>query len=122
MSKSKYIDVPAIVQVIGCVYKTPQLLDYSDKYTITENDFQDDFHKIVFGTIYKLHELGAEKITLNSITDFLSTRPKSEALFIKQKGEEWINKAAENAESSSPFCFMNKASLFGRVLKVKLYS
>ena len=108
MAKSKYIDVPAIVQVIGCVYKTPQLLDYSDKYTITEDDFVDDFHKIVFGTIYKLHELGAEKITLNSITDYLSTRPKSEAIFIKQKGEEWISKATENAESASFDYYYNR--------------
>ena len=108
MSKSKYVDVPAIVQVIGCVYKTPQLLDYSDKYTITEDDFTEEFHKIVFGTIYKLHELGAERITLSNIADFLSTRPKSEALFIKQKGEEWINKAVENAETSSFDYYYNR--------------
>ena len=73
---AKYVDVPSIVQVIGCVYKSPQLLDYTDKYTITDDDFPDEFHKIVFGTIYKLHELGAERITLNSIADYLSTRPK----------------------------------------------
>ena len=76
---SKYIDTPSIVQVIGCVYKTPQLLDYSDKYTLTEEDFPDQFHKIVFGTIYKLHELGSEKMTINNILDYLSSRPKSEA-------------------------------------------
>ena len=108
MAKSKYIDVPAIVQVIGCVYKTPQLLDYSDKYTITEDDFVDDFHKIVFGTIYKLHELGAEKITLNSILDYLSSRPKSEAIFTKQKGEEWLLKASENAETASFDYYYNR--------------
>lgn len=105
---SKYIDTPSIVQVIGCVFKSPQLLDYTDKYTITEDDFQDDFHKIVFGTIYKLHELGAEKITLNSIADYLSSRPKSEAIFIKQKGEEWLIKASENAEPSSFDYYYNR--------------
>jgi replicative DNA helicase len=94
---SKYVDTPSIVQVIGCVCKIPQLLDYADKYTLTEEDFPEQFHKIVFGTIYKLHELGAEKITLNSILDYLSARPKSEAIFIKQKGEEWLIKAVENA-------------------------
>ena len=92
---NKYVDTPSIVQVIGCVFKSPQLLEYTDKYVITEEDFPDEFHKIIFGTIFKLHELGAEKITLNSILDYLSTRPKYEALFIKQKGEEWITKAAE---------------------------
>ena len=105
---SKYIDIPSIVQVIGCVYKTPQILDYTDKYVITDDDFVDDFHKIIFGTIYKLHELGAEKISLNSILDYLSSRPKSEALFIKQKGEEWIVKAAENAEPASFDYYYNR--------------
>lgn len=94
---SKYIDPTSIIQVIGCVYNTPQLLDYSDKYTITENDFHDQFHRIVFGAIYKLHELGAENITLENILDFLSSRPKSEAIFKQQKGEEWLLRAAESA-------------------------
>ena len=105
---SKYVDIPSIVQVIGSVFKTPQLLDYTDKYIITEDDFPDDFHKIVFGSIYKLHELGAEKITLNSIADYLSARPKSEAIFIKQKGEEWLIKAEENANPSSFDYYYNR--------------
>ena len=105
---SKYIDTPSIVQVIGCVFKTPQLLDYTDKYIITEDDFQDDFHKIVFGTIYKLHELGAETITLSSIADYLSSRPKSEAIYIKQKGDEWLLKAGDNANTSSFDYYYNR--------------
>ena len=105
---SKYVDTSSIVQVIGCVFKTPQLLDYVDKYTVTEEDFPDQFHKIVFGTIFKLHELGAEKITLNSVLDYLAARPKSEAVFIKQKGEEWLIKAAENAETSSFDYYYNR--------------
>jgi len=108
MASSKFVDIPAIVQVIGCVFKSPQLLDYTDKYTITEDDFPDEFHQIIFGTIYKLHELGAERITLNSIIDYLSTRPKYEALFIKQKGEEWITKATENANTSSFDYYYNR--------------
>ena len=105
---SKYIDTPSIVQVIGCVYKTPQLLDYSDKYTFTEEDFPDQFHKIVFGTIFKLHELGSERITINNVIDYLSSRPKSEQIFIKQKGEEWLLKAAENAETSAFDYYYNR--------------
>lgn len=105
---SKYVDVPSIVQVIGCVFKSPQLLDYSDKYLVTEDDFVEPFHKIIFGTIFKLHELGAEKITINSILDYLSSRPKSEAIFIKQKGEEWLLKASENAQTSSFDYYYNR--------------
>ena len=108
MASSKYIDIPSIVQVIGCVFKSPQLLDYTDKYVIVEDDFVDDFHKIIFGSIYKLHELGAEQISLNSIMDYLSSRPKSEAVFIKQKGEEWLMKAVENAEPASFDYYYNR--------------
>ena len=105
---SKFVDTTSIVQVIGCIYKTPQLLDYEDKYTITEEDFPDQFHKIVFGTIYNLYNLGSEKITLSSILDYLSSRPKSEAIFIKQKGEEWLIRAEENAQPSSFDYYYNR--------------
>ena len=105
---TKYVDIPSIIQVIGCVYKTPQLLDYSDKYVLTEEDFPDQFHKIVFGVAFKLHELGSEKITLNNVLDYLSSRPKSEATFIKQKGEEWLIKAVENAQPESFDYYYNR--------------
>ena len=98
---SKYVDPTAITQVIGCVYNTPQLLDFTDRYTITDEDFVDEFHRIVFGAIYKIHELGAQKITLENISDFLSSRPKYEATFKVNKGEEWILKVSENAKPLS---------------------
>ena len=89
------------MQVIGCVYNDPLLLDASDKYNITPDDFADEFHKIAFGALYKLYELGAKKITLANVMDFLSSRPKSEAIFKAQKGEEWLLKVAENAIPAS---------------------
>lgn len=98
---SKYSDPTSIVQVIGSVFNTPQLLDYSDKYMITEDDFEDKFHQIVFGAIYKLHELGSEKITLESINDFLKSRPTSEATFKLHKGEEWLIRAADVASNAT---------------------
>ena len=98
---SKYTDTTSIIQVIGSVFNTPQLLDYSDKYVITEDDFEDKFHQIIFGAIYKLHELGSEKITLESINDFLKTRPTSEATYRLHKGEEWLMRAADVASNAT---------------------
>ena len=92
---SKYIDTTAIMQVIGSVFKNPQILEYTDKYSIVDEDFADDFHKIAFGAIYKIYELGADKITLENISDFLASRPKSAAIFKQQKGEEWLLKVSE---------------------------
>ena len=92
---SKYVDIIAIMQVIGNAFNNPQLLDFTDKYTITEEDFPDEFHQIAFGAIYKIHELGADKITLSNIADYLSSRPKSAAIFKQNKGEEWLLKISE---------------------------
>ena len=98
---SKYIDTTAIIQTIGCVYNNPKLLDYTDKYIITEDDFDNDFHKIVYGSIYKLHELGAESITLDAIGDFLSTRPKYQAIYEAQKGNKWIQEASLHSDNTT---------------------
>ena len=94
---SKYVDVTSIMQVIGTIYKHPQLLDFTDKYVITDEDFPDEFHRVAFGAIYKIYELGAEKITLENISDFLSSRPKAEAVFKNYKGNEWLTKVSEAA-------------------------
>lgn len=104
----KYYDVTSVMQIIGCTFNNPSLLDMEDKYTITDLDFADDFHKAVFGAIYKLHELGAKEITLNSLEDFFSTRPKWQALYKSRNGEKWITTVSENANFLSFDYYYNK--------------
>ena len=108
MAGSKYVDLTAVIQVVGCVYNNPKLLDCTDKYSITEEDFPDTFHQILFGSIYKLYELGAKTITLETISDFLKSRPKSQALYIKQKGEEWLLKASESCNETTFDYYYNR--------------
>ena len=67
---SKYVDVTAIVQVIGSVFIKPTLLDETDKYTVTPEDFVSDFHKVVFGAIQKTYELGAKNLTVENVYEF----------------------------------------------------
>ena len=98
---SKYVDTTAIMQVIGCVFNNPQLLEFTDKYTVIDEDFSDVFHKTVFGAIFKLHDLGANSISLETISDFLADRPKSKAVYETNKGEEWLLKVADAAMPST---------------------
>ena len=97
MSKSHYIDISAITNVIGNIFNNPNILDATDKYYFSEEDFIDEFHKIVFGSIFNLYQLGAKQITLNSIEDYLASRPKKKAVYDTNKGNEYILKCAENA-------------------------
>lgn len=104
----KYVDTAAIIQVIGNVYNDPSLLDLTDKYTITDYDFPDEFHRIVFGCIYKIHELGAQTISINNISDFLETRPKSQAVYNANKGDEWLLQAAQSISDKSFDYYYNR--------------
>ena len=92
---SKYVDINSVIQVIGNVFSSPHLLNATDKYIVREEDFSDKFHKIVFGAIYKIYQLGASEISLKNINDFLSSRPKSLAVYQKNKGDEWLLRAAD---------------------------
>lgn len=98
---SKYVDTTAIMQVIGCVFNTPQLLDFTDKYTITDEDFPDEFHRTVFGAIYKIHGLGAQHIGLENIADFFKDRPKSAAVYKNGDGEKWLLSVSDKANQLS---------------------
>ena len=105
---STYVDLTAIMQIIGCVFNNPSILSHDDKYKIYEEDFPDHFHKIVFGSIYKLYESGSNKITLNNIIDYLAGRPKNAQIFDKQKGDEWLIKVAANANEAAFDYYYNR--------------
>ena len=98
--KSKYIDIPSTIQVIGNIYQNPSLLD-NDNYKFTEEDFVEEFHSILFGSIYNLHKMGATKITVNTIEDYLNQRPKKLAVYKVNKGPEYLESIAENSQLST---------------------
>lgn len=105
---SKYIDVPSTIQVIGNIVKNPNLLEQEEKYWFIEDDFPEDFHRIVFGTIFQIHKLGTSIITMDTIQDYLSTRPKNKAVFDANKGEEFLRQAAESAQTTSFDYYYNR--------------
>ena len=108
MASSKYQDISSTIQVIGNVFNKPELLDQTDKYILNEEDFPNEFHRIVFGVIYKLYHLGANKINLENILDFLSNRPEYEAIYLKNKGNEWLSAASSTANLDSFDLYYNR--------------
>lgn len=107
---NKYVDVTAITQIIGNVFNDVSLLD-NDKYTISEFDFVEDFHKIVFGSIYNLHASGGA-VGIDSIVDYLSNRPKFEAIFKVNKGIEYLTEASKIARKEEFNYYYNRLKKF----------
>lgn len=101
MSKSKYVDIPAIMQVIGNVYNDLSLLDNQD-YFFNEEDFSaNEFHRILFGAMYNLHDLGAKEINLNAIEDYLTQRPQAYGVFKANRGIEYLTEISKVAKRST---------------------
>lgn len=107
ITKHKYVDIPAIVQVIGAIYNDPSLLD-NEKYHLHEADFTEEFHLTLFGAIYNLHALGAQEITINAIDDYLEQRPKKAALFKVNKGGEYLARLKETTQQTAFDYYYNR--------------
>lgn len=108
---SKYVDVSAITQVIGCVLKNPALLDDTDKYVIREDDFVDEFHKIVFGSIYNIHMTGSN-VSIDAIIDYLANRPKFNAVFQTNKGVDYLQEVGVAANPDTFNYYYNRLKKF----------
>ena len=102
-----YTDIPSCMQVIGAVYNNPSLLD-NEKYNFNTEDFTEEFHKIIFGSIYNLHQLGATEINVNTITDYLETRPTKLAIFKVNNGVEYLHKLSENTQVAAFEYYYNR--------------
>lgn len=105
----KYYDTPAIMQVIGAVYKNPSLLDLEDKYIFNEEDFNgEEFHQVLFGAIYNLHHLGVKDINEITISNYLEQRPKKFAIYKKNNGKEYLEKIQSITQLASFDYYYNR--------------
>jgi replicative DNA helicase len=109
--KASYTDPAAIVQVIGCVFNDPSIIDETEKYIIHEDDFENEFHKIIYGSIYNIHLTGSS-VNIDAITDYLSNRPKYEAIFKQNNGIEYLAEASTIAKRDTFNYYYNRLKKF----------
>lgn len=105
---SDFKDITSSVQIIGNVFKKPSILSMTDKYFFSEEDFVDELHKITFGSIYNLYQLGAKEITIPIIEDYLEQRPKKFAVYKASRGAEFLLKCAEVVKENSFDYYYNR--------------
>ena len=105
---SKYCDISACMQVIGDVFINPSLLDLEEKYKFHEEDFPQEFHRILFGSIYNLHQLGAKQISIEDIEKYLEQRPKKYAVYKLNKGSEYLENIKEMCQLAAFDYYYNR--------------
>ena len=86
----------------------PSLLDLTDKYNFHEEDFAQEFHRILFGSIYNLHQLGAKAISIEDIEKYLEQRPKKYAIYKTNKGSEYLENIKEMCQLASFDYYYNR--------------
>ncbi|MFO1442949.1 hypothetical protein KDN24_06925 [Bacillus sp. Bva_UNVM-123] len=96
-----YQDKMAIMQVLGSILKNPLLLADSNKYKLTNDDFPEKFHKIIFAAIYNLYNDGTEVISEINIDGFLKEYDIQYAIFNDNDGIEYLYRIQELAEESN---------------------
>lgn len=107
MGKSKYVDVSAIIQVIGGIYKNPSLLE-QEQYNFNEEDFPEKFHRILFGSMYNLYNLGVKKFSINNIEDYLEKQPKAYAIYKSNNGQEYLKNLIDTTTLQAFDYYYNK--------------
>ena len=113
MSKLKYIDTPATVQVLGCIINDLSILDDS-RYDLSDIDFPKGFHRTLFSALTNLAALGTEYITPQTLEDYLKDKPQSYAEYKVGDGPRFVKSCMSNAD------FHNFEYYYNRIKKLTL--
>lgn len=96
---SKYIDKIANVMVLGGLIKDPFILERTEKYAISDEDFTDLTHRMTFLAINNLFVGGLKKIEVVDIVNYLQKSYPAEYLtFEKDDGVILLNRAVETSD------------------------
>lgn len=101
MNSSRYTDTPSLVHVLGCLIDDITILDDEGKYFLTKEDFVKEFHQILFAALSNMHTMGVQQVSLNSIENYLQSRPNAYAIYKANDGARFVATASEHADRSN---------------------
>ncbi len=82
-------------QLLGVLFRKPEILADSDKYLLTTDDFPERLPRMIFGFIFNLFHSGMEKFALEDFVKEISAFPEQLDFFSKNNGEEFLLTAIE---------------------------
>lgn len=105
-------DKKSIINALAGLMNNPLLLRNTEDYELEEEDFPEQFHKIVFGAIYNLYAEGAEKIDPVTVDSYLANYPNQYRIFNENSGLEYLEKLKEIGEPSNFSYYYNRVKKY----------
>lgn len=99
-------DKMSIMQVLGCLIQKPSIITEGE-YSIEANDFEERFHKIVFGAINNLALTGLSSLDVFQIDEHLSNFDKQYLIFQDNNGIDYLTNISQMARLEN-FGFYHK--------------
>ena len=96
------------LQIFGNLLKNSSILDRTDKYFLTANDFSSSFERRLFAIILTLHSQGARSIGINDIENYLKDIPSTYAVWEKEHGLDYLQDAEDLGDEGNFDYYYNK--------------
>ena len=84
-----------ILQILGCLMKSPSILSKVDKYSLSISDFPSKFEKYLFEAIRGLYLQGAASIDVIDVENYLNANNSAIHCFNSNNGIEYLTDAKE---------------------------
>lgn len=101
-------DKRAATCLLGCLFKSPELLSNTDTYIIFPEDFIDRLHKIIFSAIFNMYHDGVTVLDISEVNNYLQKYPELYSFFTAQKGNDFIMTAVEIGELENINYYYNR--------------
>lgn len=114
------VDRHTIVQILGGLMNHPDLLNETDKYNLTPEDFPNSLDKYAFSAIYNLYADGANKIHAVDVISILNENAAAKNLIEKENGVNFIQDCEVNAEEENFQFYYNKLKKLNLLREIQL--
>ncbi len=82
-----------VAQVLGVLCKNPQILQRTDEFQLSPDDFDNILDKYIFSTIFNCFNEGAECLTIIDIDKCLRLSPAAYSVWERNDGANYLTQA-----------------------------
>ena len=115
--KANLVDKNAIMQVIGCLIRNPLLFSEVGN-NLNIDDFDNNLTKSIFNAIYNLYQLGADKVNIVDIDNYLQQYGGVYSNFQKENGIVYLQDCYELAQVENFQYYFNRLKKFSALRKL----